>query len=119
MIVVFLGPPGSGKGTQAKRISEEKKWPQLSTGDMLRSAIREGTPTGLEAKAVMDRGELVSDDIVIRLIEERSQKPDCSTGFVLDGFPRNKNQAAALDELLSKSGRKVDQAIFLGSRKMA
>ncbi|MBI2712164.1 MAG: adenylate kinase [Bdellovibrio sp.] len=112
MIVVLLGPPGSGKGTQAKRLSAEYRWPQLSTGDMLRSAIAKGSQVGIEAKAVMDQGRLVPDEVVIRLIAERSQDSDCKGGFILDGFPRNESQAAALDTMLGKQGRQVDCAVL-------
>lgn len=112
MILVLLGPPGSGKGTQAKRLVEQRKWPQLSTGDMLRSAIKNGTPLGLEAKSYMDRGALVPDEVVIGLIAERSQAPDCQAGFILDGFPRTIPQASALDEMLESRGRRVDRAVL-------
>ena len=112
MILVLLGPPGSGKGTQAKRLVTELKWPQLSTGDMLRTAISKGTRVGLEAKAVMDQGKLVSDEVVVKLIAERIQDADCKAGFILDGFPRNESQASALDDMLAKVGRKVDRAIL-------
>lgn len=112
MIIIFLGPPGSGKGTQAKRLMEAKGWPQLSTGDMLRVAISQGTKLGLEAKTFMDSGALVPDSVVIGLIRERIQRPDCVSGFILDGFPRTVGQAESLDQMLSESGRQVDK-IFL------
>ncbi|MCM2322055.1 MAG: adenylate kinase [Oligoflexia bacterium] len=112
MILVLLGPPGSGKGTQAKRLVKERNWPQLSTGDMLRNAIAEGTPLGLEAKTFMDRGALVSDSIAIGLVDERVSRPDCENGFILDGFPRTIPQAEALDRILLKKGRKVDWAFL-------
>lgn len=112
MIVVLLGPPGSGKGTQAKRLSSERHWPQLSTGDMLRTAISKGTQVGLEAKALMDKGSLVPDSVVVRLIAERTEDADCKAGFVLDGFPRNAAQAEALDLMLSRMNRKVDRAVL-------
>lgn len=112
MILVFLGPPGSGKGTQAKRLTAEKSWPQLSTGDMLRAAIAQGTPLGKEAKGYMDRGALVPDEVVIGLIAERTRSPDCGSGFILDGFPRTIPQAEALDQMLGKQGRKVDRVVL-------
>lgn len=112
MILILLGPPGSGKGTQAKKLTEIKGWPQLSTGDMLRSAIKDQTDLGMKAKAFMDRGDLVPDEVVIGLIEERSQKADCREGFILDGFPRTINQAEALDGLLAPQGKKIDRAVL-------
>jgi adenylate kinase len=112
MILVLLGPPGSGKGTQAKRLVSERKLPQLSTGDMLRSAISRGTQLGLEAKSFMDRGALVPDAVVIGLIAERVQDPDCASGFILDGFPRTVPQAEALDRMLGEKARKVDRAVL-------
>ena len=112
MIIVLLGPPGSGKGTQAKRLRSERGWPQLSTGDMLRTAIQKNTELGREAKVFMDQGNLVPDSVVIGLIRERSQAEDCKQGFILDGFPRNVSQASALDEMLAEQGRKVDCAIL-------
>ncbi|MCM0605294.1 MAG: adenylate kinase [Xanthomonadaceae bacterium] len=112
MILVFLGPPGSGKGTQAKKLTTEKNWPQLSTGDMLRTAISAGAHLGLEAKKFMDLGNLVPDSVVIGLIEDRIRSPDCIEGFILDGFPRTVPQAEALDGVLLKLSRKVDQVVF-------
>lgn len=112
MILVLLGPPGSGKGTQAKRLVQERRWPQLSTGDMLRTAISQGTKLGLEAKSYMDRGALVPDSVVIGLIAERTRQPDCAGGFILDGFPRTIPQAEALDKMLEVQGRKVDRAVL-------
>jgi adenylate kinase len=112
MILILLGPPGSGKGTQAKKLVTEKGWPQLSTGDMLRSAIQEKTKLGLEAKSFMDQGALVPDGVVIGLISERIKKPDCVAGFVLDGFPRTVPQAVALDQMLQQVGRNVDRAVL-------
>ena len=111
MILIFLGPPGSGKGTQAKRLISEKKWPQLSTGDMLRANIAQGTKLGLEAKKLMDQGSLVPDAVVIGMIEERLQGPDCADGVIFDGFPRTVPQAEALDQLLAKQGKKVDRVV--------
>ncbi len=98
--VVLLGAPGAGKGTQAKMLIEKYKIPQISTGDILRKAVADGTPLGKEAKVIMDQGGLVSDKIVLGLVEERIQKPDCKEGFILDGFPRNTAQAEALDKML-------------------
>ncbi|MGE0614077.1 MAG: adenylate kinase [Bacteriovoracia bacterium] len=112
MILLLLGPPGSGKGTQAKRLVTEKGWPQLSTGDMLRAAIAARSKLGMEAKAFMDRGELVTDAIVVGLIKERIQNPDCKNGFILDGFPRNIPQAETMDQMLAASGRKLERVIF-------
>jgi adenylate kinase len=96
MRVILLGAPGSGKGTQAQAITEKFRIPQISTGDMLRAAVREGTPLGLEAKKIMDAGQLVSDDIILGLIKERIQAEDCRNGFLLDGFPRTIAQADGL-----------------------
>lgn len=112
MILIFLGPPGSGKGTQAKRLSAEKGWPQLSTGDMLRAAIGAGTNLGQEAKAFMDKGSLVPDQVVIGLIRERTKDQDCAGGFILDGFPRTIPQAESLAEMLKGQGRKIDQVVL-------
>ncbi|MCX7171875.1 MAG: adenylate kinase [Proteobacteria bacterium] len=96
MRLILLGPPGAGKGTQASFICERYAIPQISTGDMLRAAIRAGTPLGLEAKKVMDAGKLVSDEIILGLVKERLQQPDCAKGYLLDGFPRTIPQAAAM-----------------------
>ena len=104
MRVVFLGPPGSGKGTQAGLLAERLGVPAISTGDILRAAVREKTPLGREAQAVMDRGELVSDDLIVSLIRERIARPDARKGFILDGFPRTIAQAEALDKMLSGNG---------------
>jgi adenylate kinase len=112
MILILLGPPGSGKGTQAKKLMAQRGWPQLSTGDMLRTAIAQGSPLGTAAKAFMDRGALVPDEVVIDLIAERTKQPDSQKGFILDGFPRTIPQAEALDRMLAGSGRKVDRALL-------
>ncbi len=113
MIVIFLGPPGAGKGTQAAHIVERYGIPQLSTGDMLRAARDAGTPVGLKAKAIMAAGNLVSDDIVAAIIEERIEADDCKPGFLLDGFPRTLVQAEMLDAMLAKHGRSVAVVIEL------
>ena len=111
MRLIFLGPPGAGKGTQAALLAAKHGIVQLSTGDMLRAAVKAGSAVGMKAKAVMDRGELVSDAIVIGIIEERIDETDCKTGFILDGFPRTLAQAAALDQLLAGHKIKLDRVI--------
>ena len=111
MRLILLGPPGVGKGTQAKILVEQLAIPQLSTGDILRSAIAARTPMGLAAKEVMDRGDLVSDDIVNGIVSERIDQADCKTGFILDGFPRTVPQADALGAMLTQKGLKLDAVV--------
>lgn len=109
--LIMMGPPGGGKGTQAKRIQERYNVLQLSTGDMLRAAIAAGSPVGKQAKAVMDAGKLVSDDLLIEMIDKRLDDKDCANGFVLDGFPRTIPQAEGLEKLMANKGLKLDAAI--------
>lgn len=111
MRLILLGPPGAGKGTQAKLLVARHGIVQLSTGDMLRAAAAAGTPVGLRAKAIMDRGELVPDDVMVEIIAERIARPDCARGFILDGFPRTIAQAEALEELLEKRGIRLDAVV--------
>src|SRR3954454_5735519 len=111
MNVILLGPPGAGKGTQAKILEQSRGLKQLSTGDMLRTAVAAGTDLGRKAKAVMDRGELGSDEIVVSIMADRLEQRDVEKGFILDGFPRNSAQAEALDRMLDSKGRKLDAVI--------
>jgi adenylate kinase len=113
MRLVLLGAPGSGKGTQAARLKADLNVPHVSTGDMLRAAVAAGTPLGLKAKAVMDAGQLVSDDILLGMLEERLAQDDARNGFILDGYPRNLAQADALDHLLSRIGQPLDAVVKL------
>ena len=111
--VIFLGPPGSGKGTQAKELAKLYGVPHLSTGDMLREHVEKGTPLGLKAKPIMEHGELVSDSLVLKMVAERIERPDCSHGFVFDGFPRTVTQAKYLGELLKQHGLRQPFVIHL------
>ena len=111
MRLILLGPPGAGKGTQAQRIVEKHGIPQLSTGDMLRAAVKAGTEVGKRAKALMDAGSLVNDDVVIGIVSERIDQPDCARGFILDGFPRTLVQADATEKMLASKGMKLDVVI--------
>ena len=113
MILIFLGPPGAGKGTQAQRITESMGIPQLSTGDMLRGAVAAQTEIGKKAKEVMDSGNLVSDDIVAGIVAERIEQEDCKPGFLLDGFPRTLPQAEMLEKILAEKGRDLDVVLEL------
>lgn len=113
MRLVLLGAPGSGKGTQADILKNRLGVPHVSTGDLLRAAVKAGTPLGLKAKAVMEAGQLVSDDIVLGMLEERLAQPDAAAGFILDGYPRNVAQCSALEELLTRIGQSLEVAVKL------
>ena len=113
MNLILLGPPGAGKGTQAQRIVERYRIPQISTGDILRTAVKEGTLLGVKAKGFMDQGKLVPDEIVIGIIEERLKATDCNVGFILDGFPRTIPQAEALEPIQVKLGKKINHVISI------
>ena len=113
MRLVLLGAPGSGKGTQAKKLMADKNIPQISTGDMLREAVAAGTRFGLKAQSVMDAGDLVPDDVVLGIISERLSQPDAADGFILDGFPRTRQQALDLEELLDQLGTPLDTAVLM------
>ncbi len=112
-VLILLGPPGAGKGTQARMLEEQFGFVQLSTGDLLRAAVAAGTEAGQRARSVMEAGELVSDEIVIAILRDRMAQPDCAKGVILDGFPRTAVQAEALDRLLEETGQKIDAAVSL------
>lgn len=113
MRIVLLGAPGSGKGTQAKRLQADRNIPQISTGDMLRAAVAAGTRFGQQAREIMEAGQLVSDDIMLGIIRERLAEPDAADGFILDGFPRTEKQALDLEELLDELGKPLDAAVLM------
>jgi adenylate kinase len=113
MNIILLGPPGAGKGTQAKMLVDQYQIPQISTGDILRAAVKEGTQLGIEAKSYMDKGELVPDSVVIGIVEERIKEPDCAKGYMLDGFPRTVPQAEALDGMLQNLSSMIDHVVSI------
>lgn len=113
MNMILLGPPGAGKGTQAEKLTKAFSIPHISTGDMFRAAIKEGTPMGVEAKRYMDQGELVPDEVVVGLVKERLSVSDCQEGFILDGFPRTVAQADALDETLTQMGKQLNAVVCI------
>lgn len=117
MRIVFLGPPGAGKGTQAEMISEKKKLPHISSGNLLREAVESGTSTGVNAKGYIEKGLLVPDQIVVDIIKDRISKIDCKDGFILDGFPRTLAQARVLDEMLLTLGNKIDTVFYMSASR--
>lgn len=117
MNLILLGPPGAGKGTQAKKLVARYAIPQISTGDILRSAVKERSPMGVKAKVFMESGALVPDEVVVGIVDERLDKPDCASGFILDGFPRTVAQANALKEMLAAKGRTLDHVVSISVDK--